>query len=161
MDCDILQKIELLHAAGTQFNPPNAREVIKTLYDILTIPDGKGLALLAFDGIIVAATTFAAEKANVFHKRGSARWLAILIIVVSLAGAALCLGVAEISYPFLHYVGCSTDKLDYSVEIAHLTTLVTWRTAYYQIAWSLSVAAIPLFLAMFWVSLNWKRPSGP
>jgi len=38
---------------------------------------------------------------------------------------------------------------------------VTWRTAYYQIAWSLSVAAIPLFLAMFWVSLNWKRPSGP
>src|ERR1700683_1400636 len=99
MDCDILQKIELLHAAGTQFNPPNAREVIKTLYDILTILDGKGLALLA------------------------------------LAGAALCLGVAEISYPFLHYVGCSTDKLDYSVEIAHLTTLVTWRTAYYQIAW--------------------------
>jgi hypothetical protein len=119
------------------------------------------LALLAFDGIIVAATTFAAEKANVFHKRGSARWLAILIIVVSLGAAALCLGVAEISYPFLHYVGCSADKLDYSVEIAHLTSLVAWRTAYYQIAWSLSVAAIPLFFAMFWVSLNWKRPSGP
>ena len=38
---------------------------------------------------------------------------------------------------------------DYSVEIAHLTTLVAWRTAYYQIAWSLSVAAIPLFVTRF------------
>ena len=161
MDCDLLQKIELLHAAGTQFGPPDAREIAKTLYEILTILDGKGLALLAFDGIIVAATTFAAEKGNVFHKRGSARWLAILVIVVSLAGAALCLGVAEISYPFLHYVGCSADKLDYSSEIAHLASLVTWRTAYYQTAWALSVAAIPLFLALFWVSLNWKRPDGP
>jgi hypothetical protein len=161
MDCDILQKIELLHSAGIAFNPPDAREIAKTLYDILTILDGKGLALLAFDGIIVAATTFAAEKANVFHQRGLARWLAIVLIVVSLAAAALCLGVAEVSYPFLHYVGCNTEKLDYTDELAHLASVVTWRTAYYQIAWSLSVAAIPLFLAMFWVSLNWKRPSGP
>jgi hypothetical protein len=156
MDCDILQKIELLHAAGTQFTPPDAREIVKTLYEILTILDGKGLALLAFDGIIVAATTFAAEKANVFHTRGMARWLAIAIIVVSLTAAALCLGVAEVSYPFLHYVACSAGKLDYSAEIAHLTSSVMWRTAYFQIAWSLSVAAIPLFLVMFWVSLNWK-----
>src|SRR6202042_1600015 len=115
MDCDILQKIELLHAAGTQFNPPNAREIIKTLYEILTILDGKGLALLAFDGIIVAATTFAAEKGDVFRKRGMARWLAILVIIIALAAAALCLGVSEVSYSFLHYVECTgPDKLDYA-----------------------------------------------
>ena len=148
MDCDILQKIELLHAAGTQFNPPNAREIAKTLYEILTILDGKGLALLAFDGIIVAATTFAAEKGNVFHKRGSARWLAILVIVVSLAGAALCLGVAEISYPFLHYVGCSADKLGLQREIAHLDEPgdMADRVLPNRLV-ALSVAAIPLFLA--------------
>src|ERR1700683_4587772 len=111
MDCDILQKIELLHAAGTQFNPPNASEIVKTLYEILTILDGKGLALLAFDGIIIAATTFAAEKGDVFPRRGLARWLATTIIVLSLAAAALCLGVSEISYPFFHYVDCGTpDK---------------------------------------------------
>ena len=62
MTCDLLQKIELIHAAGTQFVPPNARDVVRTFYDLLTILDNKGLALLAFDGIIVAATTFAAEK---------------------------------------------------------------------------------------------------
>ncbi len=158
MACDLLQKIQLLHSAGTQIYPADAHEMVKTLYEILTVLDGKGLALLAFDGIVVAATTFAAEKADVFHKPGLARWLAILVIAVSLAAAALCLGVAEISYSFLHYVECSgPDKLDYTNEINHLATLVDWRTAYYQVAWSLSIIAIPLFMVMFAVSLNWKK----
>lgn len=72
MVCDLLQKIELLHAAGTQISPSHASEIVKTLYEILTILDGKGLALLAFDGIIIAATTFAAEKGDVFHRSGLA-----------------------------------------------------------------------------------------
>ena len=82
--CDLLQKLELLHAAGTQITPSGATELVKTFYEILTILDGKGLALLAFDGIIVAATTFVAEKGDVFRKRGLARWLAILVIVIAL-----------------------------------------------------------------------------
>ena len=91
--------------------------------------DSKGLALLAFDGIVVAATTFAAEKGGVFHRRGTARWLAILTIVLSLAAAALCLLVSEISYSFFHYVDCvAPDKLDFSNEISRLATLVDWRT---------------------------------
>lgn len=158
--CDLLQKIELLHAAGTLVTPPHGQEIVKTIYDILTILDGKGLALLAFDGIVVAATTFAAEKGNVFHKRGLARWLAILIIVLSLSAAALCLGVSEISYHFLQYVACvPPNRLDYTDEINHLANLVDWRTAYYQIAWSLSLVAIPLFLIMFWISLDWRKQS--
>jgi hypothetical protein len=159
--CDLLQKLQLLHAAGTQIAPPEATELVKTLYDILTILDNKGLALLAFDGIVVAATTFAAEKGDVFRKRGLARWLAISVIGLSLAAAALCLGVSEISYPFLHYVECGRDKLDYAVEIDHLTSVVDWRTVYYQIAWTFSIIAIPLFLIMFWVSLNWTKHGDP
>jgi hypothetical protein len=157
--CDLLQKIELLHAAGTQFSPANAEPVVKTFYEILTVLDNKALALLAFDGIVVAATTFAAEKANVFHQRGITRWLAILVIVLCLAAAALCLGVAEVSYRFLYYVACSApDKLDFTDEINHLATVVEWRTLYYQVAWGLSLAAIPLFLIMFWFSLDWRKP---
>ena len=49
------------------------------------------------------------------------------------------------------------DKLDYGKEINHLTSLVDWRTVYYQIAWTFSIIAIPLFLVMFWVSLNWSK----
>jgi hypothetical protein len=155
--CDLLQKLELLHAAGTQITPAHATEMVKTLYDILTVLDGKGLALLAFDGIVVAATTFAAEKGDVFRKRGTARWLAILVIVVALTAAALCLGVAEVSYPFLHYVDCGPDKMDFAAEINHLVSVVDWRTVYYQVAWTFSIIAIPLFLAMFWVSLDWTK----
>jgi hypothetical protein len=158
MVCDLLQKIELLHAAGTQISPPHGQEIVKTLYEILSILDGKGLALLAFDGIVVAATTFAAEKGGVFHNRGLARWLAILIIILSLAAAALCLGVSEISYPFLYHVECGApDKLDYSDEISRLANLVGWRTEYYQMAWWFSIIAIPLFFVMFWGSLSWKN----
>ena len=160
MDCDLLQKIELIHAAGTQIVPKDGGEIVRTLYEILTILDTKGLALLAFDGIVVAATTFAAEKGDVFRKRGPARWLAILVIVVSLSAAALCLGVSEISYRFLYYVKCAApDKIDYTAEINHLAEVVDWRTAYYQIAWTLSIIAIPLFLVMFWVSLDWQKRS--
>ena len=158
MVCDFLQKIDLLHAVGTQITPVNGREIVKTLYDILNVLDTKGLALLAFDGIIVAATTFAAEKGGVFHKRGLARWLAILVIVLSLGAAALCLFVSEISYPFLHYVDCSTPTtMNFSSEIDHLANLIDWRTWYYQIAWWFSIVAIPLFFVMFWGSLNWKN----
>ena len=158
MVCDLLQKIELFHAAGTQMVPPHGPDIVKAFYDILTVLDSKGLALLAFDGIIVAATTFAAEKGGVFHRRGMARWLAILIIILSLAAAALCLWVSEISYSFFHYVDCTApDKLDFSKEIARLATLVDWRTAYYRIAWWCSMIAIPLFFVLFWGSLNWTN----
>jgi len=136
--------------------------MVKTFYEILNVLDSKGLALLAFDGIVVAATTFAAEKGDVFHRRGFVRWLAIIIIVLSLTGAALCLFVSEISYPFFHFVECTgSDTLDFSNEISRLATLVEWRTSYYRLAWMCSIVAIPLFLVLFWVSLNWEKQPKP
>ena len=158
MVCDLLQKLELVHASGIQIIPPHGQEIVKTLYDILTVLDTKGLALLAFDGILVAATTFAAEKGGVFHHRGWPRWLAIAIIGLALVAAALCLFVSEVSYSFFHYVDCTApDKVDFSREIARLATLVDWRTWYYRIAWWFSMIAIPMFAVLFWGSLNWKN----
>ena len=162
MVCDLLQKVELLHAAGTQIYPANAKEVMRTFYDILTILDTKGLALLAFDGIIVAATTFAAEKGGVFQKRGLARWLAIIIIILTLSAAVACLFVSEVSYPFFFYVNCqSAHSLDFSNEVSQLAARVEWRTDYFHFAWWCSIIAIPLFLVMFWVSLDWGKPPVP
>jgi hypothetical protein len=155
MVCDLLQKIELLHAVGTQFTPADAKEVVKNLYEILTILDNKGLALLAFDGIVVAATAFTAEKGEVFLKHGAIRWLAIAIIVDALAAAALCLFVARVSYPFLGHVECAPGTLDFTNEIAELVILAGRRTWYYQSAWWLSMTAIPFFCAMFGLSMEW------
>ena len=159
MVCNLLQKIELLHTAGTQFMPPNGPELVQSFYEILTILDTKGLALLAFDGIIVAATTFAAEKGGVFNRSGLPRWLAIVVIFLSLAAAAACLFVSEISYPFYDYVACNAPhSLDFTGEITQLANLVDWRTDYFHFAWYCSIIAIPLFAWMFWVSLNWHKP---
>jgi hypothetical protein len=158
MVCDLLQKIELFHAAGTQFVPPDARDVVKTLYEVLTVLDNKGLALLAFDGIIVAATTFVAERGGVFQRRGMARVLAVFVIILALVASVACLFVSEISYPFFHYVACSsTHSLNYTNEIRKLADLVDWRTDYFQVAWLCSLVAIPLFLVLFWISLHRKK----
>ena len=120
------------------------------------------LIAVSFASPPIAATTFAAEKGDVFHRRGFVRWLAIIIIVLSLTGAALCLFVSEISYPFFHFVECTgSDTLDFSNEISRLATLVEWRTSYYRLAWTCSIVAIPLFLVLFWVSLNWEKQPKP
>jgi len=33
MVCDLLQKIEMFHAAGTQMTPAHGPEIVKTFYD--------------------------------------------------------------------------------------------------------------------------------
>ena len=45
MECDFLDKIELLHAVETQIIPPNGREIVKSLYDILNVLDKQGTRL--------------------------------------------------------------------------------------------------------------------
>jgi hypothetical protein len=157
MVCDLLHKVELMHAAGTQFHPANAQEVIQNFLETLTILDNKGLALLAFDGIIVAGTTFVAEKGNVFRRQGLARWLAIIIIILALSAAAACLLVSEVAYPFLSYVTCNAPhSLDFSNEISRLASHVEWRTDYFHFAWWCSIIDIALFLVMFWASLDFS-----
>jgi hypothetical protein len=155
MVCDLLHKIELLNAVGTHVIPADAHAVATSFYDMLTILDDKGLALLAFDGIIVAATTFAAEKGGAFQRRGMARALAVLIIVLALAASVACLLVSEISYPFYGHVSCTAAQgLDFTDEINQLAASAQWRTFYFHIAWWLSLIAIPLFLVLFWMSLH-------
>jgi hypothetical protein len=135
---------------------------MQNFLEILTILDDKGLALLAFDGIIVAAATFVAEKGAVFQKRGIARWLAIFIIILALSAAVACLFVSEVSYPFFNYVTCEASRgLDFTSEISRLAAHVEWRTDYFQFAWWCSIIAIPLFLTMFWISLGWRKPPVP
>jgi hypothetical protein len=42
MVCDLLQKIELFHTAGTQMIPPHGPDIVKALYDILTVLSAAG-----------------------------------------------------------------------------------------------------------------------
>jgi hypothetical protein len=97
-------------------------------------------------------------KKAAFSRPGLARWLAIVVIVLSLAAAAACLFVSEISYPFFSHVACiQANGLDFSTELKRLSELVAWRTNYFIFAWWCSILAIPLFGLMFWASFKQSR----
>jgi hypothetical protein len=48
MVCDLLQKIELFHAAGTQMVPPHGPDIVKAFHDILTVIELKGISSVGF-----------------------------------------------------------------------------------------------------------------
>src|SRR5712691_4927929 len=95
---DLREKCDLLCAPGTSISPVQAKDTAKFLYEALTILDSKASALMAFDGILVAAATFTVEKEGVVDIQ---RIVTLIVIIMALAGAVLCLFVARISYPFL------------------------------------------------------------
>jgi len=148
------EKYELLSAQGISINPPKAEQTAKSLYEALTILDSKASALMAFDGILVAAAAFTVEKAGALDAQRAVTFIAI---VIALAAAALCLLVARISYPFLDKVRITPGVppgLDYSDEIRALDGEVMRRTRYYRIAWRLSLAGLLPFLIMFGLALQ-------
>ena len=153
MVCDLLQKIELFHAAGTQMFPPHGPEIVKTFYDILTVLDSKGLALLAFDGIVVAATTLPPKKVASFTVGEWRDGWRFDHHPVSDCRNFMPFGLRN----FLLVHCTAPDRLDFSDEITRLSTLVDWRTEYYQISRWCSMIAIPLFFVLFWGSLSWKN----
>jgi len=121
------------------------KDTLQFLYDALTILDRKAAALMTFDGILIAAAAFAVEKGGIIQTHKVLRSSVVSIIVLSLIAAALCLVIARIGYPFLHFVIQNPDKsLDFTKEFAGLSSAVTQRTYYYQLAWLLSIVAVGL-----------------
>lgn len=102
---ELRKKYELLFAEKTEFVPDKARDIKESLYGNLTILDSKASALMAFDGILIAAATFA------FPSASGLQWWALLIgIVMALTAAGFCLGVAQVSYPFLGKVAMTPAR---------------------------------------------------
>ena len=148
---DLLQKLQLLYASGTHITPENAKAIAEFLYEALTVLDRKATALMAFDGILVAAASFTAEKKNVVSTE---RVFTLIVTSMALVAAGFCLFVSQISYPFLDKVASAPGALDYSNELKALESALIWRTYFYQAAWWLSLFALPLFLIMFATSLR-------
>jgi hypothetical protein len=121
---------------------PTDKEKIDWLYGVLTILDSKAGALLAFDGLLLAAASFMYEKIS----EGSAalKALSLLTIVIALVAASLCLYVARVSYPFLGDITLGTN--DNAAEIESLGKAVEARTTILSWAWKASVAAVMFFI---------------
>jgi hypothetical protein len=110
---------------------------------------------MAFDGILVAAATFAFPTAV----SDLWRWMLFAVIIIALIAAAFCLGVAQVSYPFLGKVRITPGPpraLDFSEELNALDVAVQRRTGFYRIAWILSFVTVIVSPIMFIVALCLK-----
>lgn len=150
---DLLEKLLVLHAAGTQVTPENAKEVASYLYDALTVVDRKAATLLVFDAILVSAASFGIERESTRAQRA----LTLFVIAVVLLAAALCLTAAQISYPFFEKIVVTVGQVDFSVELRALADALVRRTLFYRCAWWLSIGSLPLFLVMFASALGLTR----
>lgn len=135
--------VEIIKTLSSHDNEA-ARESIKFLYEGLTILDRKADALMAFDGILIAAAAFAMEKGGVVPTHKWRRRGALTVILLALSAAAACLLVARVKYDFLDNVKNVGGKLQLDGELEALATVLMNRTLDYQIAWWLSVIAVGL-----------------
>jgi hypothetical protein len=124
--------------------PPTDADTIKWLYDVLTILDSKAGALLAFDGLLLAAASLMYEK--IAEGSLALKTISLIMIGVGLLAAALCLYVARVSYSFLGEIDVNID--DNTREIESLSQAVEVRTRILTWAWRASVAAVVLFLVV-------------
>ena len=123
-------------------SPPNDADTIKWLYDVLTILDSKAGALLAFDGLLLAAASLMYDK--IAESVPTLKVPSLLLIIVSLVAALLCLLVARISYPFLGAI--KLDQQNNQAEIDGLGQVVEDRTRLLARAWWMSVCAVGVFI---------------
>jgi hypothetical protein len=84
------------------------------LYDVLTILDSKAGALLAFDGLLLAAASLMYEK--IAEGSLALKSISLFMIVVGLFAAALCLYVARVSYSFFGDVDVTADNNTREIE---------------------------------------------
>jgi len=124
------------------------RHNLQYLYESLTVLDRKADALMAFDGLLVAASAFAVEKGGVVPTN---RWLrpgVICIIVLALVAAASCLLVTRVSYDFLDNAKVENGILQLGNELESLIAVLKTRTRVYQFGWWLSLLAVVLSTAI-------------
>jgi hypothetical protein len=137
---EILDVLDKINGPGNEV----IKENLKFLYEALTILDRKADALMAFDGLLIAAAAFAMEKGGVVPAHKWRRAGALLVILLALLAAGSCLWVARIKYEFLHNAHVVDGKLQIAGELQALATALSDRTNDYYLAWYLSVFAVAL-----------------
>lgn len=130
---------------------PTDMDKINWLYGVLTILDQKAGALLAFDGLLLAAEALMYDKMS--ERVGWLHYASLVLMLVTVMAALLCLFVAQISYAFLGKIDLSL--YDNSAEIEELGALAQVRTHRLWWGWRLSVAAVLLFIVLVLIFLLW------
>jgi hypothetical protein len=139
------EKLKILYSGDASIiSKEAAMAILDRFYGALTALDLTASALLLFDGILIAAAAFAADRAGVTRAE---RVGALFVIFIALVAAGFSLRVTHISYPFFGEVVImpgTSYGLDFSKEFERLDYEVTLRTMLFQIAWWLSVVAVAI-----------------
>jgi hypothetical protein len=115
----------------------------------LTILDSKAGALLAFDGLLLAAEALMYDKMS--EHINLLRPYSLVLILITLAAALLCLLVAQVSYDFLGRIAFDTN--DNTAEIDELGAAVELRTNRLGVAWGFSVIAVIFFMILVLIAV--------
>ena len=145
----VVQKFEqMFRASGRTATklgcPPTDIEKVKWLYEVLTILDSKAGALLAFDGLLLAAEALMYDKLSEHFVL--LRPYTLVLIFFTLAAALVCLLVAQVSYDFLGKI--ALEDYDNTAEIDGLGKAVEIRTKRLGVAWGLSVTTVVIFMVL-------------
>lgn len=157
---EILCKLYVEHAqpkiGAANLDIEAAKDIMRAMYEALHALDITSSALLIFNGVVITAAAFAAEKA--FIPRLLRCW-AIIVIVLGLIASGLCMRVTHISYAFYGKVeirksampcppnaatasdsnAATKPEINFGKEFAELDREITKRTWYFWVAWWLSI----------------------
>jgi hypothetical protein len=99
----VLEELLLSCDPETVRTPEHGREMMKELYEHLTILDDKARALMTFDAILVAGITFIADKAEkeipLTGLSGLAGTVLGVVVLLALLAVGLCLYISRVSFP--------------------------------------------------------------
>jgi hypothetical protein len=135
---NIIDKLNLLNSPPYEV----ARRTLEFFYEGLSVLDHKAEALMVFDGILIAAATFALDRGGLLAIHKWRRGLVLTVMTLALIAAAACLFIARVKYSFLGDVQIVNGKLILDREMQALAAALADRTSDYEIAWYLSVAAV-------------------
>jgi hypothetical protein len=156
----IIDKLNLLNTHDYDV----ARETLRFFYEGLSVLDHKAEALLVFNGILIAATTFVIDKGGVAPIHKWRRGLVLVVMMLALFAAAACLFIARIKYSFLGDVQIVNGKLELAQEMQALSAALEDRTFDYKLAWDLSIGAVCLSIliaaSIFFVPIQSDRAEG-
>jgi hypothetical protein len=136
---------------ATPLPGPTDMEKINWLYSVLTILDQKAGALLAFDGLLLAAEALMYDKMS--EKVDWLHYASLVLMLITVIAALLCMLVAQISYAFLGKIDLTL--YDNGAEIDELGAVAQVRTHRLWRGWWLSVAAVVLFIVLVLIFLLW------
>jgi hypothetical protein len=114
------------------------KDVLDSVYRLLTILDTKASALMRYNSIILAAMAFLIKDRE-HPPHGTAA-----IVSLTIGSIVACLLVVGVFWRFYQFV--EVDPVKFGTELASIRRVLFLREAAYQIAWWFSIAVLVILI---------------